>query len=172
MKISDNPYKPGTSEFRDWELNLIQHQRTDTVDRQIAISIADRRLAQLKLQVTPSQRSLALEDLLASLPKPGEEFTFTQLMIQEVNTIWAETKLGVEHMFYLWIPQVMACPDWATRPALYKILFYACGCDLSKFHGLECDWPIIKPISTKLEPENTAYCARVRTTFLKHTIQR
>ena len=153
MEMKDNPYKPGTQEFKDFEKVLIQDQQLNTVDRQIAISIADKRLAQLKLQITPNQRSLALTDLINSLPKPGETFTNSQLLIQEVNTIWLETKLGIQHNFYTYVPEIVSAPNWVTKEQLYRILYLCVGVDIKMLALLYLRWAVNKPINFNKKPD-------------------
>ena len=151
--MKDNPYKPGTQEFKDFEKVLIQDQMLDTVDRQIAIGIADKRLAQLKLQITPDQRSLALTDLINNLPKPGETFTNSQLLIQEVNTIWLETKLGIQHNFYTYVPEIVNAPNWVTKEQLYRILYLCVGVDTKMLAQLYLRWAVHKPINFNTKPD-------------------
>ena len=171
--LKDNPYKPGTSEFKEWEKGLIQAQLMDTVDRQVAISIADKRIAQLKLQLTPSQRTLALEDLINSLPKPGEVFTNFQLLVQEVNILWQETRLGPKWGGYLWLPQIVTGPNWTTKEQLYQILHHCVGVDIGMTKETELDWAIHRPLKGGIPNLQDVYKVEamsfniVRTTFLK-----
>ena len=169
--MKDNPYKPGTQEFKDFEKVLIQNQMFDTVDRQIAINIADKRLAQLKLQITPNQRSLALDDLIKSLPKPGETFTNSQLLIQEVNTIWLKTKLGIQHNFYTYVPEIVFAPNWVTKKQLYRILYLCVGVDIKMFNQPYLRWAVDKPINFNKKPDEYQLTYdQVETRFVRYYV--
>ena len=135
MKPSDNPFKPGTKEFNDWNKEvLIVHQRLDGATWNAAVKAADNRLAQLKARYPVGVILDADIDKLVNGGPEDDDNLVVDLTpyrkhlgrLGRINAKFQELEQYVIiNGMLAYMPQIDDTPDWVTDKQLYSILFKA-----------------------------------------------
>lgn len=133
MKPSDNPFKPGTTEFNDWNRDvLMAFQRGDGPTRNAAIKVADNRLAQLKARYPVGViLDPDIDYLVNGGPEPAPEIELTPYRkhigrLGRINSHFQtmEQYITINSML-AYMPQIDDAPDFVTDKQLYSILIKA-----------------------------------------------